>query len=798
MSNTNTLNYNINFSIRPDQVFSKLNQDITQITASTKKMTIGFGDCWKGLLSANQSLEGIRNLKSALEGVIQPGSTLNTSLADLSAITGLTGKALNGISEAARSSARAFGTDAAQNVESYKLLLSQLSPDIAKNSVALKLMGDHVNILSKTMGGDTVAATEVLTTAMNQYGVSLDDPMQASKIMADMMNVMAAAAKEGSAELPQIKSALENVGMVAKTTGVTFSETNAAIQVLDKAGKKGAEGGVALRNTLSTLSEGRFLPKQTLAALEDAGINIAQLADQTSPLTARLNALKPIINDTALITKLFGKENSAAAIALINGTDSIDEYNRKIQGTNTAFDQAKIAMGSYQERMKRVTSIFDDWKIKAFNAAQGILPLVQASMLTVTGLGQMISSMNVLIGIIPTKFISAIWGATKSLTFKILGIQADTAATALNTTATVRASLATKIWTGIQRTFNTVMAANPIGATLRAVLLLTAGVIAATSAISAYNKNQDTAKTVANELNSQIMIEKRGLNDLFDQLKRTNPESQRRKELIEEMNSRYPGLINYQQLEAASEKDIEKARREANNELERTITLSAQKAQKEAFMTEVGQKEKAVADRLFAEGGKEGEIGEFLLAIKQKAEQAVKSYEYKAGILSGASNPFIDDIIHQVALADPKFKVLNGKAGLKLRSLIDAWASGFKGEQDYQRYTDTKFGKTPPKKEATKDGSKVPNGRTNSDKVKSKLKGLGTDAANAAKNTQSKSDKLGVSDNDHSAGSRSLTINKLVETLIVKVERLPESKERIKDAISEALLTAVNDYNLAT
>ena len=49
--------------------------------------------------------------------------------------------------------------------------------------------------------------------------------------------------------------------MAAKAAGVSFAETNAAIQVLDKAGKKGSEGGVALRNVMSTLAQGRFLPK---------------------------------------------------------------------------------------------------------------------------------------------------------------------------------------------------------------------------------------------------------------------------------------------------------------------------------------------------------------------------------------------------------------------------------------------------------------------------------------------------------------------------------------------------------
>ncbi len=789
------LNYNINFSTNGAAIFVGLNQHIDQITASTQNMTYNFGESWKKLLSVNQALEGIRNLKSALDEAIQPGIALNTSMADLSAITGLTGKALNEISEAARASAIAFGTDAAQNVESYKLLLSQLSPDIAKNSTALKLMGDNVNTLSKTMGGNTVAATEVLTTAMNQYGVSLDDPMQASKTMANMMNIMAAAAKEGSAELSQIKSALENVGMVAKTTGVTFSETNAAIQVLDKAGKKGAEGGVALRNVLSTLSEGRFLPKQTRTELEAAGVSITQLANKATPLTTRLNALKPIMSDTALVTKLFGKENAAAAIALINGSEAIDDYNSKIQGTNTAVDQAKIVMGSYAEQMKRKYAFWNDLKISLFNGIERALPKMQVTMSLLGGFGQAASGINAVSTAINMRFLKSVWNSTKSLFFKTLGIQADTAATALNASATSGASLATKIWTGVQRTFNVVMAANPIGAIIRAVLLLTAGVIAATTAYSAYTKNQDMAKTVSNQLNSQILVEKRGLNDLFDQLQRTNPASQRRKELIEEMNARYPGLLDYQKLEAASEKDIEKARRKANDELERTIILSAEKTQKEAFVKKVTEKEKEISDILFEKGGSDKNIAKLFTAVSTITEGMVKSGKYQPGLLSGASNLQIDEVYRQLA-TDPELKTLITKdRWSKLRGLIDAQLSGFNESAAYQRFVETKLGKTSSKEEAPK----APNDNTKLDKEKNKLSNLGAAAATSAKNTQSKSDKLGgASDSGRSGGNRSLTINKLVETLIVKVDRLPESKERIKDAVSEALLLAVNDYNLAT
>lgn len=349
----NSLNYNLQFSTNGTSVFQQLNNGLNSVNESTKKVTKSFGDCYKSLLSVELVANSLSEVKQSFDELLAPGIQLNTQMADLSAITGLTGQGLKDIEIAARQSSKTFGTDASQNVNSYKLILSQLSPEIAKSSEAMKLMGDNVNILSKTMGGDTVAATNVLTTAMNQYGVNLDNPIAASKVMADMMNVMAAGAKEGSAELPQIQAALEQVGMVAKTTGVSFVTTNAAIQMLDKAGKKGSEGGVALRNVLTTLSEGRFASKDATAGLNAMGISTLKLADASIPLTDRLRMLKPVMGDTALMTKVFGKENMAAGIALIQSADAQDELAKKITGTNTAVEQANVIMGSYQERMNR-------------------------------------------------------------------------------------------------------------------------------------------------------------------------------------------------------------------------------------------------------------------------------------------------------------------------------------------------------------------------------------------------------------------------------------------------------------
>ena len=148
----------------------------------------------------------------------------------------------------------------------------------------------------------------------------------------------------------QIKQALEQVGMSAKAAGVSFEETNAAIQVLDKAGRKGSEGGVALRNVMATLAQGRFLPKEVQQELSAAGININNLTDNSKSLSERLGSLKPILNDSALLTKLFGKENVASSMALINGTGAMDDYTKAISGTNAAVDYANIVMESYEEK----------------------------------------------------------------------------------------------------------------------------------------------------------------------------------------------------------------------------------------------------------------------------------------------------------------------------------------------------------------------------------------------------------------------------------------------------------------
>ena len=427
----------------------KLNASVDKIQSSTVNMDAtfkkSFGNMQRDIATIKLSsiLDQVDRVANGLNTLNKPGMDLSTNMYDLQAITGVAGDKLKEIEGYARQSAKTFGGSAADGVESYKLILSQLSPEIAKVPSALQAMGKNVAITSKLMGGDTVAATELLTTAMNQYQVSTADPIKASKEMADMMNIMTAGAKEGSAELPQVKAALEQSGMAAKGANVHFAETNAAIQVLDKAGKKGAEGGVALRNMLATLSEGRFLPKDVKAELSAAGVDINKLGDKTLSLADRMKPLRNIMSDSALVTKLFGKENSNAAIALISGIDEQERLTKAITGTNTAYDQAAIIMESPLEKNKRLQAQVDDFKISLFNGTNGMLAYASIIGNTTRDFSDMIP---------------LVAGAGKVIGFM--------------TSATKMQALWTSVVTGAQWLWNAAMTANPIGLIIAGVALL--------------------------------------------------------------------------------------------------------------------------------------------------------------------------------------------------------------------------------------------------------------------------------------------------------------------------------------
>ena len=411
------------------------------------------------LMAIDQSAQQV---KRGLEDFNGKFVSFESGLAEVEAITGVTGDGLETLGKKARASAEQFGGDATDSLNTYKTILSRLGPDIAKSPEALEKMEHNVRTLSKTMGNDAVGSADALTTAMLQYGVDLSDPIAAQEEMARMMNIMAAGAKEGAAEVPSIAGALKVAGVQAKQSNVSFVETNAVLQSLAAGGKEGAEAGIALRNVLGKMAGEDVLPKEAAEKLKSLGVNMDVVSNTSLPLTTRLRELKKAQGDATIMAQMFGTENAAAASIMLNSVDAQDALQKKIEGTNAAEEQAAIMMDTSAEKKSRMNAIFNDAKIAIGEYTTAMEPYVSAGANGVSVMANMtVASRGVKEGLSGVK--------------TMLGLASN--ASMLTTAKTVLMTGATGVATAAQWAWNAAMTANPIGLIVVGVVAL-AGVVA--------------------------------------------------------------------------------------------------------------------------------------------------------------------------------------------------------------------------------------------------------------------------------------------------------------------------------
>lgn len=328
----------------------------------------------KGMFFLNQVKEGVDNIRGAFNDAIEPGIRFETAMAEVQAISGVSGEKLDLISGKARELARAFGTDAADATGVFSNVLSQLGPELADTPAVLEAMGRNAMTLSKTMKGDLNGAITALTTSFNAYEVSKDDPVQAAKEMETQMNIIAKSAQVGAAEVSDIAQSLSTVGKSAKNSGVSFAEANAALQIFGQSTIKGSEAGTALRNIMMKISA----PTDGVAKMmEEMGVGMDRLTDKTLPLADRLQALLPIMNNDKVMKGLFGLEDIVAAQTLIGSTDLLREWTDEVQNSTSATDQAAVIMDTYAEKQKRMQAFIDDLKISFFEFVEPIAPVVE-------------------------------------------------------------------------------------------------------------------------------------------------------------------------------------------------------------------------------------------------------------------------------------------------------------------------------------------------------------------------------------------------------------------------------------
>ncbi len=266
---------------------------------------------------------------------VKAATDFQKSISDLSAITGASGKDLDFLRQKALEFGSSTTLSASQASEAFKLIASA-KPDLLANGQALAEVTRQAITLAEASGTTMADAANTVGASLNQFGAG-------AKEAARFVNVLAAGAKFGSSEIEQTSQALKVAGTVASGAGLSFEQTNAAIQLMAKMAIKGSEAGTGLRGVLLKLSN--------------------QTNDQFNPrvvgLSKALENLSKANLTSAEKTKLFGLESITAANALINQYALLDPLTKSLTGTATATEQAAVKNANLAGDVKRAQSAME-------------------------------------------------------------------------------------------------------------------------------------------------------------------------------------------------------------------------------------------------------------------------------------------------------------------------------------------------------------------------------------------------------------------------------------------------------
>lgn len=284
----------------------------------------------------------------SINKAIATANAFEDALADLSAITGATGKDLGMLENQVFKLSKASITSQVDVAAALKLVASA-KPELLKNLPALVKTTESVLLLKNT-GIDLESAVKATIGGLNAFGES-------AAFANRNVNILAAGSKFGSSEVRDTAEALKLSGPGARAAGLSFLDLNVAIQTLAKSEIKGSQAGTALNAMFARL---RLSGKN----FKDVG-----LSGVFKEVKAQLESIKDPTERAAAEFELFGLEHAKSGLAMLDNIGAIDSLNKSMRGTDAATEQASIRMATFSKKMELTGIILDEKIIKTMQFA---------------------------------------------------------------------------------------------------------------------------------------------------------------------------------------------------------------------------------------------------------------------------------------------------------------------------------------------------------------------------------------------------------------------------------------------
>lgn len=339
---TTTLDINVRLGNAEQQV-RRLTASLEKLEREGRQASGGFSrstaNIAKGAIIATGAIIALRTAIRTIGSAVNTFRNFESSISNLSAITGAVGDDLDFLSDSARELGKTTTLSASQVAIAFKLVASA-KPDLLESGEALKQVTKDAILLSEAAGIDLPTAADALGNALNQFSAGAE---QASRFV----NTLAAGSKFGASSIADLAASLTDAGVVAKGANVSFEETVAALEVLGSSGIKAQRAGVGLRNVILKLQK-EGIDKFNPAVV---GLNVALQNLQNAQLPA------------TEVMRIFGLETAVAASSLISGAQSAATLTQKVTGTSTAVDQARTNVDNLDGSILELKSAYEELEI---------------------------------------------------------------------------------------------------------------------------------------------------------------------------------------------------------------------------------------------------------------------------------------------------------------------------------------------------------------------------------------------------------------------------------------------------
>lgn len=638
-----------------------------QSEESSKKGRDGIKEL-QGVLASAGIAATLNEIKNGFFDCSEAAAQFETSTAMVATIADTSQKSLSSISKEARSYSNETGEAASDMAEAtYQAISASIN-----TADAAAFAGTATKL---AVGGFTSATTavDVLTTAINAYGLAASDATQLSDYLITTQNL-------GKTSVDQLAQSVGKVIPLASAYNVQMDNLSSAYAVLTANGIATAESGTYLKSMLNELGDTGSGVSEVL--LNSTGKTFAQLMEQGYSLGDVMAMLGNAVDgDSTAFNALWNStEAGIGALSLFNA--GADKYNSVLESMRTsagATEKAYSTMADTTDKSKqRMENAFNNLKISVGDVLNPALTQVYEGFT------------NVFAGM--SDFVDEHPAVVAAISAIAVGVGGFTGALAAYNLATTAAKFVTEAFTATLAANPYVLAAAGIVAVTAAAVTLTGVLITQSDeyeGMTATCRDQyDELQRLNDQYNAaceQYGENSDAANSLRYQLDQLNDEFETNRQTVKEFVAECDGLVeSHNKVMDAYNSSTSSIKDQELGTLaltQRLGELASQNTQTTASYTEM----KAIIDQLNADvpglgltyDGVTASVEDTVEAL-EKAAKAQADEERKAEQMQTYVDLYKEqaDITQQIAEAEANLDAERQRRGMRKDDVTGDWVNG--------------------------------------------------------------------------------------------------------------------------